>query len=181
MQSRSPRGHLASRACLATAAVALLALIHSVGPGPAHAQVDARTTLAVSDPGLTPPQNDGAGAKSPDYPAFGDQVLPSVAFDGTNYLVVWQDHRSGTSDIYAARMSPTGTLLDEGGFPISIAPDDQSAPRVAFGGTEYLVGWTDYRSGSSPDIYGARVNTAGGVLDPSGFGISTAANTQFRT
>ena len=104
-----------------------------------------------------------------------DKNSPAVAFDGTNALVIWADKRSGTSfDIYGARVSAAGTVLDPNGIPVSTAAEDQSAPTLVFDGTHYLVAWTDHRSGASFDVYGARVSTAGAVLDPSGPPISTA-------
>jgi hypothetical protein len=106
--------------------------------------------------------------------ALMDQHSPSVAFDGTNYLVVWYDDRSGSSDITGARVSQTGTVLDTAGIAISMAANNQSSPSVAFDGTNYLVVWHDTRSGGYIDIYGARVNPAGTVLDPAGIAISTA-------
>jgi len=104
------------------------------------------------------------------------QWFPSVAFDGSNYLVVWQESRSD-NDIFGARVSPSGILLDTAGFAISTAVDNQWHPSVAFGGTNYLVTWDDMRTGSH-DIYGARVDTAGTVLDPMGIAISKAQNSQ---
>ncbi|MCX6841759.1 MAG: T9SS type A sorting domain-containing protein [candidate division WOR-3 bacterium] len=106
------------------------------------------------------------------YP--GRQDLPSAAFDGTNYLVVWIDDRNGDDDIYGARVTPTGSVLDPDG--IAITPNtpasNQYNPSVAFDGTDYLVVWEDTRNGSYNDIYGARVSPTGSVLDPSGIAIS---------
>jgi hypothetical protein len=100
------------------------------------------------------------------------QVEPGLAFDGTNYLVTWHDWRSGTADIYGTRLSPAGTVLDPGGIPISTAPGVQYGPKVAFDGSNFLVAWTDWRSGCSA-VWGARVTRAGTVLDPNGITVST--------
>jgi hypothetical protein len=106
-------------------------------------------------------------------------MYPAVAFDGTNYLVVWQDCRNGVSDIYAARVSTDGSLLDSGGLSISRATDRQERPAVAFNGTRYLVAWQDRRNGGF-DIYGARVATSGSVFEPGGLLISDALRDQAR-
>ncbi len=110
--------------------------------------------------------------------ATGYQGIPSVAFDGTNYLVVWEDFRSGSYDIYGARVALDGTVLDPNGIAISTATNDQEHPSVAFDGTNYFVVWEDSRSGSTSDIYGARVSPDGTVIDQNGIAISTAPNNQ---
>jgi hypothetical protein len=109
--------------------------------------------------------------------AAGDQEPPAVAFDGTNFLVVWEDWRTDTADVYGARVSPQGVVLDSNGIAVSAASGRQEEPAIAFDGTNFLVVWQDDR-GSSVDIYGARVNQAGEVLDPSGTPVSTGANDQ---
>ncbi|MGQ9708159.1 MAG: hypothetical protein ACUVUR_04720, partial [bacterium] len=105
------------------------------------------------------------------------QSEPAVGFDGTNYLVFWQDNRSGGADIYGARVTPAGVVLDSAGIAISTAANSQSEPAVGFDGTNYLVVWSDNRSGGA-DIYGARVSPSGMVLDTSGIVISAAENNQ---
>ena len=107
-----------------------------------------------------------------------DQGSPALAFDGANFLVVWEDDRS-YAEIYGARVTPGGTVLDPAGFVISQAADAQLFPAVAFDGSNFLVVWEDGRSGSSCDIYGARVTPAGTVLDPTGFVISWAGTIQW--
>ena len=62
--------------------------------------------------------------------ASGDEVAAAVAFDGTNYLVVWQDSRGSTGrDIYGARVSPDGTVLDPGGSRSARRSSTRSSPR----------------------------------------------------
>ncbi len=107
------------------------------------------------------------------------QLSSSVAFDGTNYLVVWEDQRNGWLDIYGARVNQAGDVLDPDGIPISTATDHQSYPAVAFDGTNYLVVWEDERNGYDyPDIYGTLVSQTGTVLYPDGIPISTAQEPQ---
>ncbi len=106
------------------------------------------------------------------------QYFPSVAFDGTNYLVVWDDYRSTTHNIYGARVTPSGTVLDPNGRIISNAARDQLYPTIAFGATNYLVAWDDYRSNVDFDIYGARVDVSASVIDPNGIIVSSAINYQ---
>ncbi len=106
------------------------------------------------------------------------QTYPAIAFDGTNYLVVWTDGRSGSQDIYGVRVDTSGTVLDPSGILISPADDDQRCPSIAFDGINYLVAWLDYRSYFGCDIYGARVSPSGTVLEPLGIPVSVADDEQ---
>ena len=105
-----------------------------------------------------------------------DQTTPVVAFDGSNYLVAWRDRRSGGSDIYAARVMPSGVVLDSAGIPVALLAEEYE-PSIAFNGENYLVAWCDLSSRVT-DIHGARVTRAGAVLDPQGFAITTAPSYQ---
>ncbi|MBN1504324.1 MAG: T9SS type A sorting domain-containing protein [Candidatus Eisenbacteria bacterium] len=116
----------------------------------------------------------GVGPES----ATDDQRLGAVAFDGTNYLVVWEDRRSGSTDLYCARVSPDGEVLDPSGIVISAEQNAQGTPAVAFDGTNYLVVWDDWRFSMNPNIYGARVTTGGEVLDTNAIAVSTAVDGQ---
>ncbi|MBM3332146.1 hypothetical protein FJY68_09930 [candidate division WOR-3 bacterium] len=95
--------------------------------------------------------------------------LPDIAFDGQNFLVVWQDIRSLTNDcIYAARVSPAGVVLDPNGFAVAAADTFYDLePAVCFAGTNYLVFWSGIGLyARESDIFGARVTTAGTVSGP---------------
>jgi hypothetical protein len=114
----------------------------------------------------------------PDFPlssdcflggAQGTQTTSSVAFDGANFLVVWEDERINTQrDIFGVRVSLQGDILDPIGIPICTYPGAQSYANVAWGGQNYLVVWQDWRN-ENWAIYGARVSPDGNVLDPDGF------------
>jgi hypothetical protein len=103
---------------------------------------------------------------------------PHVVFDGTNYLVVCGANGNGDWDIYGARVDTSGAVLDTVGIAISTAANDQTNPSVAFDGSNYLVVWEDYRSGSSlaSDICGAKMNTSGVMIDS--FAISLQSGDQ---
>jgi len=114
------------------------------------------------------------------------QLYPDVAFDGTNFLVAWQESlASGTAPedtgIMVARVTEAGVVLDPEGFPVAQTGEGSYRPKVAFGGGQYLVVWEDPRNEVNPgyyqgDIYAARVSTAGMLLDgpPSSGGLKVS-------
>jgi hypothetical protein len=75
--------------------------------------------------------------------AAGPQFQPSVAWTGSEYVVSWLDHRDAPfpvqprGDVYAARVSANGTVLDGDGFAIanSAAPEEQPNVTSANGTT----------------------------------------------
>lgn len=93
--------------------------------------------------------------------------LPVAAFDGDQYLAVWEDQRRHRSVLYGARVEADGTSTDPWGFPIlDVDPPslhDRYVASVASDGVDFLVvTWT------GAQILGARVSAAGEVLDPDG-------------
>ena len=113
-----------------------------------------------------------AGNEPPDLI---DQTDAAAAWDGTNYLVLWDefDQIEKTVDTRGARVRPDGTVLDPDGLPI--VTGRVTGPALAFGGTVYLVAWSEYvNGGNGSDVFAERVTTDGVVLDPGGFPVSTA-------
>jgi len=74
-----------------------------------------------------------------------DQTKPSVAFDGTNFLVTWQDTRDiptdTSSNIYACRATPSLQVLDSAGILVAGTREEDYVPAVCWGGSDYLVAW----------------------------------------
>jgi MYXO-CTERM domain-containing protein len=88
---------------------------------------------------------------------------PEVASDGTGYLVVWHDQ---SHTVYGRRVDAAGIPIGDA-FPITSVPDKYiTRAAVRFGNGHYHVVWQ-----RADGIFGARVDTAGQVLDPDGFPI----------
>ncbi|MEW6686688.1 MAG: FlgD immunoglobulin-like domain containing protein [Candidatus Edwardsbacteria bacterium] len=83
---------------------------------------------------------------------------------------MWQDYRSDSADVYAARVSKSGTVLDTSGIAVCTALRSQVYPAVTYNpiNSHYFLVWQDYQSGNA-EIYGARMDTSGAILDPGGF------------
>jgi hypothetical protein len=130
---------------------------------PAGAVVDQRAAVTAPKVGPDRPVSDVVRV-----PVAGRST--SVAFDGTNYLVVWQQSRGAGdlgSDIWAVRVTPSGTVLDPTGIAIAVTDDLEGEPAVAYGDGTFLVVWTS--GGARPsEVVSARVSSAGVVLDPDG-------------
>jgi hypothetical protein len=95
--------------------------------------------------------------------AAGDQSFSQIVNDGAGGMIIaWHDGRGTDNDIYAQRVSATGTLLwTENGVVLCNASGDQSGAKVvsdgAFGA---IVTWVDER-GPDADIYAQRVHATG--------------------
>ena len=165
--------------------VALLALV--AGGAPAF------VGGAKAAPSLTP------GALLPGDAVIGNaagkQDQPQIAAGGSGYLVVWEDSRtnftgaipgqavntgdpSGQSliDIYAARLDANGQLIDTVPTVVTQASYEQTRPRVAWNGQNWLVVWNTRRVANfttTVDVLGARVSPGGQVLDTTPIAIDT--------
>lgn len=102
------------------------------------------------------------------------QGTPSVAFDGSNFLVAWLDNRNGPNSpplVYAARVQASdGAVLDgtpaQAGFQLSMDPSmTYESPKVAYNGSEYLVTWVRYQptAAASTVLSGVRVSKQGQI------------------
>ncbi|MCC6543779.1 MAG: hypothetical protein IT392_04670, partial [Nitrospirae bacterium] len=123
-----------------------------------------------------------------DYPVIVDPVLgadirvdnlattdnyPAIAFDGTNYLIVWQSGTpnatgTGTTAIRGVRVSNAGTVLDA--TPLTIgdtANRDDEFPSVTYDNlnSRFIVVWMMWNDTTAPvttaHIYRNTVTTAG--------------------
>lgn len=100
------------------------------------------------------------------------QGSPDGAFAGEYYLVVWEDMRNGSRDIYCSPVSTSGSVLAQDGAAVAVSDDSQCDPAIAYGGDSFVAVWQDWRMGSA-DIYGSRLNSAGEVLDRTPIAISS--------
>lgn len=106
---------------------------------------------------------------------------PSVAWNGSEYLVTWWD---GTRrciggicpkdfrDVKAARISPAGSVLQT--MSIATGSTDQFDPVVASDGRDFLVVYALDELTGTAYVYGKRVLADGSLIDPGdGFAITT--------
>lgn len=72
---------------------------------------------------------------------FGFSVYPSVVFDGTQFVVAWQDDRDGLFDVFAQRIALDGTLV--GSYEVLTAGDSRphEAPFMARGDHSLGLTW----------------------------------------
>jgi hypothetical protein len=92
---------------------------------------------------------------------------PAVAFDGTNYLIVWSGYDLEGEDfnIHGARVSGDGSFVQElGQISPTNAGHDSTLPDVAWNGSSYLVVWQYDYSDTDIDIHGQRVAANGALL-----------------
>jgi hypothetical protein len=56
-----------------------------------------------------------------------------VSFDGSHFVVLWEQTDGNENDIHGARVSAAGVVLEPGGTPLNVAPGSQSPAQLAYG------------------------------------------------
>jgi MYXO-CTERM domain-containing protein len=97
----------------------------------------------------------------------------AIAFNGSTHLVVWV---TAAGDLFGARVSRAGALLDATAIPI-LRRRTANDVVVTSDGADFFVVWTDRRAGN--DVYGARVRGDGTVVDADGFVVSSFAKNHY--
>jgi hypothetical protein len=95
-----------------------------------------------------------------------NQSSPQAVPDGSGgAIVVWEDYRNGTSNVYAQRVNRDGKALwKPDGISVYESKAGQRAPVMTsdgFGGA--IIAWFDYRSGKGEDIYAQRLDPKGNL------------------
>ena len=129
--------------------------------------------------------------------AIGEQRQPGIVSDGSGgAVIVWEDSRSGDSNLYAQKIDSNGNRLwengvgsgDYNGVIISAASGSQRSSELLFedtSGMAFIV-WQDWRNVTQADIYAQKIDSSGsrvwenGVAsgDYDGIPISTVNNNQ---
>lgn len=97
------------------------------------------------------------------------QGRPVVASDGKDFLVLWQDMRSGKDwDVYAARVGGDGKVLDPDGVLVSGGAHNQCLPAVCASAGGYYAAWLDARHFPEYRVCGGRIGSDAKPLDGEG-------------
>ncbi|MBI3189995.1 MAG: T9SS type A sorting domain-containing protein [Ignavibacteriales bacterium] len=113
-----------------------------------------------------------------------NQSVPAITSDGAGgAIITYNDSRYNAGDIYAQRISPSGTKLwTSAGVGVCSAAGLQTEPILVndeSGGA--IIAWNDGRSGSYSDIYVQRISAIGATQwTADGVAISTALYWQQR-
>ena len=92
---------------------------------------------------------------------------PFIAFDETNYLMVWEQDEPHSTHVYGQFISKAGTLV---GSQITIGAGSDmrlSLNSILFDGTNYFVVWEDRAApyeGDNGDVYGQFITPSGALL-----------------
>jgi PKD repeat protein len=90
-----------------------------------------------------------------------DQYRPRVAWDGAQFVLVWQDQKTdlggdwsleqidARSDLMGMRISPAGTIIDLQGFVVSNSPIGEAYPNVVASAGKTLIAASFVRNDAS--------------------------------
>ena len=155
-------------------------VVASSGSGYFTAWTDLRDDYTYQVFGSTVSSTGTVGANAPIGTGDNREAHPTLGRAGGTFALFWGDSRTYSWDIRYVRFSASGGKLDTTAQVASAGANAQSQPEASADlGTNTLVVWSDTRSGTSRDIYGARVDlSTPSTLDPAGIAITTAAKDQ---
>ena len=89
----------------------------------------------------------------------GASHAPRLAWNGSDFAVIWEDDRDGNWELYFARLDANGLKI---GGDMRLTQDVASSlePDIVWTGTEYGVAWRDNRDGNN-EIYFVRLDSHG--------------------
>ncbi|HEX5100480.1 MAG TPA: hypothetical protein VFV94_13320, partial [Polyangiaceae bacterium] len=129
----------------------------------------------------------GGFAVAPSPNAY--NLTPSIAFDGTNYLVAWtapnsimNSQNQWANAIYATRLDTSGVVLDANGVFLGASLPGMTLgvprPSLAFDGTSWVVVWSTFTGATNFDVIAQRYTT--GLSSVGGSVIAGTANDETR-
>jgi hypothetical protein len=112
------------------------------------------------------------------------QQNPMIVLDGKDgHIIVWEDGRSGYSDVYAQKIDSKGKLLwGSEGLKLVGAPGIQKNPQIInTGDNSVVVAWEDNRSRSRWEIYAQKISDSGQLMwQPGGVLASSSSQSKSR-
>lgn len=116
----------------------------------------------------------------------GDHRAPALSYDPANnvYVIVWEDSRNASNgvDLYVARITPSGMLMDAVGIPVLAGAtelaDNETAPDIVYNNLAlaHVITWQEVRPPASfTDIWATRflADGPGTVVPSAGVQITT--------
>ncbi len=100
-------------------------------------------------------------------------VTPSMVSTGSELAVAWVDSRDGNDEIYFARFTGAGGLI-ESEVRVTNDAGKSNAPWLVWTGSDFAVAWHDDREGNT-EIYFRRIGANGALVGTSPIRITTDA------
>jgi len=106
---------------------------------------------------------------------------PRLATDGVNFFATWfEDRFYGFAQLYGARVSGAGVVLDPAGIALTPAAGyTQFTPTVTWDGAQWIVAYNLQSVGLNDDLYATRVSSTGALLGPAKIQVRTGSPVVF--
>ena len=122
---------------------------------------------------------DASGVAQPSFSVSTElnEDMPALSVAGDRALVSWSERESHDPSAIVGRLINADGSFRTPVFLIAEAPGEQLFSACGWDGTQFVTAWTDYREVNGIEqlrgnIWAARVDADGSVLDPGGFQVT---------